>query len=56
MEGEAEPLAPGDTNEFGVELWDDWEKTRLRSVFDREPDAEDEIRERSHCSAPTRQE
>ena len=63
MEGEAEPLAPGDTNEFGVELWENWEKTRLRPIFDRElgearhePDAEDEIKGRSHRSAPMRQE
>jgi len=51
MEEEVEPLAPGDTNDLVVEGWENWEKTKLRPVFDRElgeafhePDAEDEIR------------
>ena len=36
IEGEVEPLAPGDTDEFRVERWENWEKMKLRSVFDRE--------------------
>ena len=51
VEDEVEPLAPGDTDEFRVERWEDWEKMKLRPVFDRglgeahhEPNAEDEIR------------
>lgn len=35
---EIEPLAPGDTDGFRVERWENWEKTKLRSVFDRELD------------------
>ena len=48
---EVEPLAPGDTDDFRVERWENWEKTKLRPVFDRglgkahhEPNAEEEIR------------
>lgn len=33
---EVEPLAPGDTDELRVECWENWEKTKLRSVFDQE--------------------
>ncbi|KAF8344493.1 phosphotransferase enzyme family-domain-containing protein [Amanita rubescens] len=33
---EIEPLAPGDTDAFRVERWENWEKTKLRLVFDRE--------------------
>lgn len=36
VEGEVEPLAPGDRDEFRVERWENWEKMKLRSVFDRE--------------------
>ena len=48
---EAEPLAPGDTDLCRVEFWENWEKTRLRLVFDKElgearhdDDGRDEIR------------
>ena len=51
IEGEVEPLAPGDKDEFRVERWENWERMRLRSVFDRElgevrrgPDGEDNVR------------
>ena len=51
VEGEVEPLAPGDTDEFRVERWESWEKMKLRPVFDRElgevrheHDAKDEVR------------
>jgi hypothetical protein len=33
---EVEPLAPGDTDECRVERWENWEKMKLRLVFDRE--------------------
>ena len=36
VEGEVEPLAPGDRDEFRVERWEDWERMKLRPVFDRE--------------------
>lgn len=46
-----EPLAPGDTDSFRVERWEDWEKMKLRPVFDQrvgearfEDDGEDETR------------
>lgn len=49
--GEVESLAPGDRDEFRVERWEDWEKTKLRLVFDQElseachgHDEEDEFR------------
>ena len=32
---ETEPLASGDTDPCRVERWENWEKMRLRSVFDR---------------------
>ena len=47
---EIEPLAPGDTDGCRVEYWENWEKTKLRLVFDRElgearhDDGRDEIR------------
>ncbi|KIL64133.1 hypothetical protein M378DRAFT_178966 [Amanita muscaria Koide BX008] len=48
---EIEPLAPGDTDAFRVERWENWEKMKLRLVFDRElgearhdDDGRDEIR------------
>lgn len=51
LEEEIEPLAPGDTDAFRVERWENWEKMRLRSVFDLElggerdaGDGEDETR------------
>ena len=31
---EPEPLADGETNSLRIELWDNWEKMRLRKVFD----------------------
>lgn len=31
---EPEPLADGETDELRIELWDDWERMRLRKVFD----------------------
>ena len=31
---ELEPLADGETDSLSIELWDDWEKMRLRKVFD----------------------
>ena len=36
IEGEVEPLAPGDIDDFRVERWEDWEKIKLRLAFDRE--------------------
>ena len=33
---EVEPLAPGDTDEFRVERWENWEKMKLRLIFDME--------------------
>ena len=33
---EIEPLAPGDTDKFRVERWENWEKMKLRLVFDGE--------------------
>ena len=36
VEGEVEPLVPGDRNELAVERWENWEKMELRPVFDRE--------------------
>lgn len=51
VDGEVEPLAPGDKDEFRVERWENWERMTLRSVFDRElgeirhgHDGEDEVR------------
>ena len=51
IQDEVEPLAPGDADDFRVERWENWEKTKLRPVFDRELgkahhdlDARDEIR------------
>ncbi|KAF9651927.1 hypothetical protein BDM02DRAFT_3202718 [Thelephora ganbajun] len=51
IEGEVEPLAPGDRDEFRAERWENWEKTKLRSAFDRElsevhhaGDGEDDVR------------
>jgi hypothetical protein len=48
---EIEPLAPGDTDALRVERWENWEKMKLRLVFDRElgeprhdDDGRDEIR------------
>lgn len=48
---EIEPLAPGDTDGFRVERWENWERMKLRSVFYRElggvpyaDDGEDETR------------
>ena len=48
---EEEPLAPGDTNAVRVECWENWEKVKLRLVFDkalgealRDDDGRDEIR------------
>ena len=35
---EIEPLAPGDTDVCRVECWENWEKMKLRLVFDRELD------------------
>ena len=47
IEGEVEPLAPGDTDECRVEGWENWEKMQLRLVFDQElggaPDGYDEM-------------
>ena len=39
----AEPLAPGDTDDFRVERWDNWERRRLRLVFDQELGGEDDV-------------
>ena len=36
IDEEVEPLAPGDTDEWRVEHWENWEKTKLRLVFDQE--------------------
>lgn len=36
IDGEVEPLAPGDVDDFRVERWENWEKMKLRPVFDRE--------------------
>ena len=51
IEEEVEPLSPGDTDDFRVERWENWEKMKLRLVFDRElgqvrdlDDGEDEAR------------
>ena len=51
IEGEADRPAPGDRDEFRVERWENWEKMKLRPVFDRELgearhqyDEEDEVR------------
>jgi len=51
VEGEVEPLTPGDTDLCRVEDWENWENMELRPVFDRElgearhkPDTEDEVR------------
>ena len=48
---EEEPLAPGDTDPIRVECWENWEKVKLRLVFDKElgetrhdDDGRDEIR------------
>ena len=48
---EIEPLAPGDTDECRVEGWENWEKMKLRLVFDmelgearRDDDGRDKIR------------
>ena len=48
---EEEPLAPGDTDLVRVECWENWEKVKLRLVFDKElgetrhdDDGRDEIR------------
>lgn len=36
IEEEVEPLAPGDRDECRAEHWNNWEKMRLRLVFDQE--------------------
>jgi len=36
IDGEVQPLAPGDKDECRVEHWENWEKMKLRSVFDQE--------------------
>ena len=36
VEGEVEPLVPGDTDECRVECWENWENMQLREVFGRE--------------------
>ena len=48
---EVEPLVPGDQDEYRVERWENWEKTKLRVVFDEEmgaaccpDDGNDELR------------
>ena len=33
---EVEPLTPGDMDECRVECWENWEKTKLRLMFDQE--------------------
>ena len=52
VEGKVEPLAPGETNDYRVERWENWEKMQLRPVFASElgeevfgaDDGEDEMR------------
>jgi aminoglycoside phosphotransferase (APT) family kinase protein len=36
IEGDAEPLIPGDEDPVRVEYWEDWEKTNLRPLWDEE--------------------
>jgi aminoglycoside phosphotransferase (APT) family kinase protein len=36
IEGQVEPLAPGDKDDARVERWENWEKMKLRLVFDQE--------------------
>jgi hypothetical protein len=50
-EVQIKPLAPGDTDEFRIELWENWERRQLQPVFDRElgeecdaDDGKDEVR------------
>jgi len=52
FDSEIEPLAPGDTDTFRNERWDNWERRQLRPVFDQElggecdaDDGKDEIRQ-----------
>ena len=35
MEEQPEPLEFGDTDEFRVERWENWENTKLRKIFDQ---------------------